>query len=101
MSAVEAPVLYMNGTLDPAAQLSPQFRAALSGERYVLIDGADHQSFTDFAGVLDHPDGLIPPADGFRIVDTYALLFARAVGGDTASEAALGEFVDSRATLTE
>jgi predicted dienelactone hydrolase len=101
LSTVDVPVLYMNGSLDPAAQHAPEFRAALSGERYVEIAGADHQSFTDFAGMLDNPPELIPPEDGFRIVDTYTLLFAQAVRGDAASEAALAESVDDRATLEE
>jgi predicted dienelactone hydrolase len=101
LATVDVPVLYMNGSLDPAVNAEADFRAGLVGERYVRIEGADHQSFTDFAGQLDHPDGLIPPSDGWAIVSTYTLLFARAVRGDEASNDALRGVIDARATLSE
>jgi predicted dienelactone hydrolase len=99
LADVDVPVLYLNGTLDPAAEDAPLFRDALAGERYGLLAGADHQSFTDFAGVLSHPDGLIDPEAGFRVIDTATLLFAQSVRGDAASEAALDAGIDPRLDL--
>ncbi len=85
LADVAVPVLLMGGALDPGGDGQPfwDVLAADDRHRYVRIDGAGHQSFTDFSGILEDFDGLIDPAEGFRIVDVYALAWARAARGDT------------------
>lgn len=86
LANVTVPTMLMGGGLDPGGDGQP-FWDVLSADdrhRYVRIDDAGHQSFTDFSGLLEDFPGLVMPEEGFRIVDVYALAWARAALGDTA-----------------
>lgn len=100
---VKVPTLLMTGELDPQhAADGADYWAALSpvGHRYVSIAEAGHNAFTDFSGVFED-GGTIDPAQGFRIVDAYALAFAASATGDGRYEAILdGRIeVDTLATV--
>ena len=89
--ALPVPALQMTGELDPGTPADGEaYWATLSGgpHRRVQLLGAGHQAFTDFSGVLDD-GGTIDPAEGFRIVDVYALAALRADAGDSAASTLL------------
>jgi predicted dienelactone hydrolase len=79
---VAVPVLLMTGGLDPGTDGDPTW-ADLDhdGDRRVHLPTAGHNAFTDLGALLD-PDEAIDPAEGERIVRTFALAFAgaRALG---------------------
>lgn len=90
LAAIDRPELLMTGGLDPNPD-SPLFWAGLDGadDRWVQIPTAGHNAFTDLSGALD-PAGAIDPEEGFRIVRTYALAFARSrAEGDPVGEGLL------------
>ena len=93
LSGLSAPVLLMTGSVDPrtGADAAPYWAALDRGEnRHVSIIGGGHQTFTDFSGTLENPEGLIPAEDGFPIVEGHVLAFARRHGlGDTRMQPAL------------
>jgi predicted dienelactone hydrolase len=94
LAAVQPPVLLMGGGLDPGGDAS-NFWAALQdphSDRWLRIDGAGHQTFTDFSGILEDFDGLIDPTAGFRVIDAYALAAVLAAGGDTTVDPLLSTF---------
>ena len=82
-----------DGRVDPrtGADAAPYWAALDRGEnRHVSIIGGGHQTFTDFSGTLENPEGLIPAEDGFPIVEGHVLAFARRHGlGDTRMQPAL------------
>ncbi len=56
----------------------------------VILDGGGHQSFTDYADVLE--DVTLDAAEGFRIVDAFVLAWGeRMLGDDAASDVLDGE----------
>ncbi len=78
LAAVGTPLLHMTGTLDPqtgddAAPIWDALAAADAGHHRVDITGGGHMTFTDYSGVLESMDGLIPADRGFEIVDSYGL----------------------------
>lgn len=83
LATAQGPILMMNGTLDPNTEL-PLIWEGLQGEdrEHLTILGGGHQTFTDFSGILEHMDGLIDPEEGFRIIDAWALAWARVYTGD-------------------
>jgi len=87
LSDLSAPVLLMTGSVDPrtGADAGPYWAALDRGEnRHVSVVGGGHQTFTDFSGTLESPEGLIAPEDGFPIIEGHVLAFARRHGlGDT------------------
>lgn len=80
LGAIDVPELLMTGGLDPGAD-GDAIWADLDGAHDVRVDipTAGHNGFTDFSGALD-PPGSIDPEEGFRIVRTHALAFARMHG---------------------
>jgi len=89
VAAVEVPVLMMDGSLDTGkAEESTWYWDALGGEphRRLHLVGAHHNTFTDYSGLIEQHEELIDPEEGWRIVRTYALAFARFVDGDTSLE---------------
>ncbi|MBA2321907.1 MAG: hypothetical protein H0V89_12225, partial [Deltaproteobacteria bacterium] len=97
VAAVGAPVLVAGGGLDPGGDGSDYWEvlsagAEPAGDRWLRIDAAGHQSFTDFSGLLERFDGLIPAADGFGIVDAYVLGAVQAAGGDASVVPLLSAF---------
>lgn len=87
LSGLSAPVLLMTGSVDPrtGGDAAPYWAALDRGEnRHVSVVGGGHQTFTDFSGTLENPEGLISAEDGFPIVEGYVLAFANRHGlGDT------------------
>lgn len=87
LSGLSAPSLLMTGSVDPrtGADAAPYWAALDRGEnRHVSVIGGGHQTFTDFSGTLEDPEGLIAAEDGFPIVEGYVLAFAMRHGlGDT------------------
>lgn len=84
IGAVSVPTLLMTGTEDqPPGSEVDQLWAALQGEsaRRVTLDGAGHQSFTDFADTLE--DVTMSAEASTRIIDVYGLAWARRADGDT------------------
>jgi predicted dienelactone hydrolase len=93
LSGLSAPVLLMSGSVDPrtGGDTAPYWAALDRGEnRHVSVIGGGHQTFTDFSGTLENPEGLISAEDGFPIVEGYVLAFANRHGlGDTRMQPAL------------
>lgn len=85
IAAIEAPVLMMTATLDqPAGSEADQLWAALSDgdDLGVVLEGGGHQSFTDFADILEDVD--LDAEAGFLVVDGYVAAWARQLHGDPA-----------------
>lgn len=104
LSGLSAPVLLMTGSVDPrtGGDAAPYWAALDRGEnRHVSITGGGHQTFTDFSGTLESPEGLIAPEDGFPIVEGHVLAFAMRHGlGDTRMQPVLdGEVTWSDAAV--
>lgn len=92
LASVSVPVLIMAGSLDgtPPTPSDDYWEALRGGDnRCVDLLGGGHQSFTDFAGILEDPEGLIPPEEGWRIVDVYALAWLQWLSGDEAMRSVL------------
>jgi predicted dienelactone hydrolase len=93
LSGLSAPVLLMTGSVDPrtGADAAPYWAALDRGDnRHVSITGGGHQTFTDFSGTLENPEGLIAAEDGFPIVEGFVLAFANRHGlGDARMQPAL------------
>ncbi|MES2641724.1 MAG: alpha/beta hydrolase [Myxococcota bacterium] len=84
IGAVTRPTMLMTGTEDqPPGSEVDQLWAALQGDgaRRVTLDGAGHQSFTDFADTLE--DVTMSAEASTRLVDVYGLAWARRADGDT------------------
>lgn len=97
LADVVPPTFLMGGTLDPGGDGQP-FWDVLGqdpDDLRLVIDGAGHQTFTDFSGLLETFDGLIDPELGFRIIDVYALAWARAALGD----ATVSDILDGTASV--
>ncbi len=92
-SGLSAPVLLMTGELDPRTgdDAGPYWAALDRGEnRHIELLGGGHQTFTDFSGVLESFEGLMDPAEGFRITIGYVLAFALRHGlGDVSAQPVL------------
>lgn len=104
LSDLSAPALLMTGSVDPRTgeDAAPYWAALDRGEnRHVSILGGGHQTFTDFSGTLENPEGLIAPDQGFPIVQGYVLAYANRHGcGDLRMQPALdGELVWSDAAV--
>ncbi|MDP2313177.1 MAG: alpha/beta hydrolase [Pseudomonadota bacterium] len=83
IGAITTPTLLMTGTEDqPPGSEVDELWAALQGDgaRRVTLDGAGHNSFTDFADVIE--DVTMPAETSTRIVDVYGLAWARQADGD-------------------
>ncbi len=92
--AVSPPLLLMGGGLDPGGDGSEYWGALAAGtdRHWLRIDGAGHQSFTDFAGILEDFDGLMPAEAGFAVINAYALAALLAAGGDASVAPLLSTF---------
>ncbi len=83
IGAVTRPTFLMTGTEDqPPGSEVDDLWAALRGDgaRRLTLEGAGHQSFTDFADTME--DVTMSAEAGFRILDVYGLAWARAADGD-------------------
>lgn len=83
IGAITMPTLLMTGTEDqPPGSEVDQMWAALQGDgaRRVTLDGAGHQSFTDFADTME--DVTLSAEASTRIIDVYGLAWARRAAGD-------------------
>jgi len=90
-----APMFAIGGGLDPGGDASDYWSAlqpADPAHRWLRIDGAGHQSFTDFSGLLESFEGLIDAEEGFRILDAYVLAAALAADGDATVASLLATF---------
>jgi predicted dienelactone hydrolase len=104
-AAVTAPVFLQGGSLDPGGDSQPYWDAIGADPRHLrlVLTGAGHQSFTDYAGILEDFDGLLDPAEGFRLIEVYALAWASAAMGDDRGASILDGSVPvgSAAVLTQ
>jgi predicted dienelactone hydrolase len=85
VAAVTAPTFLMTGTEDqPPGSEVDELWAALQGDgaRRLTLEGAGHQSFTDFADTME--DVTMSAETSARLLDIYGLAWARAGAGDTA-----------------
>ena len=82
LAEIDVPVMLMTGGLDPG-QDGDAIWSDLDGPEdvHIHLPEGGHNTFTDFAGVLDG-EGVIAPEEGFAIVRRYALAFAEAMVGD-------------------
>ncbi|MDP2307808.1 MAG: alpha/beta hydrolase [Pseudomonadota bacterium] len=86
IGAITLPTMLMTGTEDqPPGSEVDEIWAALrdapgDSARRVTLDGAGHQSFTDFADTME--DVTMSAEASTRIVDVYALAWARRADGD-------------------
>jgi len=100
LQAIEAPVLMMDGTLDPATgQDADAIWSGLEGRgnRRVQITGGGHLTFTDVSGTLENFEGLIPAEEGFTIVQAYSLAFGLELLGDKRA----GELLDGAVPVSD
>lgn len=83
LTAARGPILMMSGTLDPNAD-GPLIWEALraEGRLHLSLIGGGHQTFTDFSGILEDTEGLMDPSEGFRVINAWALAYARVHCGD-------------------
>ena len=84
LAQIGAPILHMTGSLDPqtGADAEPIWAALQGGEaRRLSITGGGHMTFTDFSGVLESIEGLMPADEGFDIVRAYGLGWIELHGG--------------------
>lgn len=82
VAAVQVPILTMTGGLDPGANNEEYWEALVGPEhRRVHFEHAAHNSFTDFAGILDQQEGLLDPEQGKTAMAAYALAWVRHLGG--------------------
>lgn len=93
LSNLSAPALLMTGSVDPrtGGDAAPYWAALDRGDnRHVSVVGGGHQTFTDFSGTLESPEGLIAPEQGFPIVQGYVLAYANRHGrGDRSMQPVL------------
>ncbi len=84
LGALNAPVLLQTGSVDPrTGDSSAPYWEALGGDDrhlHLEITGGGHQTFTDFSGTLEDPEGLIEAEPGWTIVKAVTLAFARRHG---------------------
>ena len=90
--SVRGPVLFMSGTNDQVGQQDQWDGMDQIDFTWIELDGACHQTFA--TGVCDTLDS----AEGFAIVDTYALAFARSVLFD---DAAVSGILDGTAVVSD
>jgi predicted dienelactone hydrolase len=91
LESIAIPTLLMTGQLDPENDGDGALYKAFGlarGDHAVQLLGAGHDSFTDFAGALD-PSETLAPADGWTLIDAYALAFASHATGDDRFDALL------------
>jgi predicted dienelactone hydrolase len=83
LESIELPVLHMTATLDqgPGSEGDSIWAAFDKPRNYrtILVDGG-HQSFTDFAGILEQVP--IDTEEGFKIIRAYTLAFAGSLQGE-------------------
>lgn len=90
LGAIDAPFLQMTATEDqpPGSEGDDIWDALHDGDDLrVIIEGAGHQSFTDFADTFE--DVSMDAEDGFVIVDAYVLAWAEQARGNDALAAIL------------
>ena len=93
--SVRGPVLFQSGTNDPVGQQAQWDAMDQIDFTWIEIEGACHQTFA--TGVCDTLEG----PEGFAIVDTFALAFARAhVLGDETVAGILDGTTDVSARVT-
>jgi predicted dienelactone hydrolase len=104
LQAVEAPVLMMDGSMDPpsgnghADEVWQGFSGRGNTRLHIL--GGGHQTFTDMSGILESFEGLIEAEEGARIQRIYAMAFTHVLRGDSDYEAVLsGDFGVSEAAV--
>lgn len=92
LAAIDVPVLLMTGGEDGSVGTDGDpIWADLDGplDLRVHLPGGGHNAFTDFSGTALDPTATLDPEEGFRIVSTYALLFAEdRTGGRVSAEGA-------------
>lgn len=90
LAAIEQRVLHMTATEDqgPGSEGDFLWDNLHDGDDVrVILEGAGHQSFTDYANVLE--DVPLAQAEAWRIVDVYTLAWGQALRGDDAAAAVL------------
>ena len=79
-----APIMMMDGSLDPATGgSSGPLWEGLQGRnnRRVHIMGGGHQTFSDMSGILETFDGLIDAETGDQIVNVFSMAFTQQLDG--------------------
>lgn len=106
LAAVQVPVLHMTGSQDSqtggdSEDIWAALKASGTGAQRVALVGGGHQTFTDFSGQLEEVD--MSPAQGWTIVQAYALGWAKAASGDPERYAPLfsGELSISDSVILE
>ncbi|MFT4622516.1 MAG: putative dienelactone hydrolase [Myxococcota bacterium] len=102
LAAVDVPVLLMSGGRDHTGDKTP-FWLGLDGDddRWVHIERAGHNAFTDFPALLAEGEDLLPDADVWWLIDVYVGAFAATWTGDATPRPLLdGPSVSDDATLT-
>ncbi len=104
IATVGVPVFHVTGSEDqgPGSEADDLWAAlGRADDRRLVLEGAGHQSFTDFADRME--DVPLSADDGFRILDIYGLAWALRVAGDESGAAVIdGETsVSTDATLSQ
>lgn len=92
LGVITAPVLHMTATEDqgPGSEADDIWNAlSKPGSERVILDGAGHQSFTDFADLLEQVT--LDAQDGFDIVNGYGLAFVESAQGKDWASVLSGE----------
>jgi len=99
LTGLTHPFLHLTATEDQpeGSEADTMWEALRDGDDLrVVLDGGGHQSFTDFADVIE--DVPLSAEESFRIVDAYTLAWAWRLGGDPRAEAVIaGEVAVSEA----
>ena len=102
LAAIDRPFLHLTASEDqgPGSEGDDIWAGLDDGDDVgVILEGGGHQSFTDYADLLE--DVPLDAAEGFRIVDAFVLAWGERMRGETDSTAVLdgGEAVSEAATL--
>lgn len=97
VASLDVPALLMTGTLDGSTATSgASYAAQIPDGAWANLEGAGHQTFTDF-WFLETDPNILDHEEAWRIIDVYALAFALELQG----EAEVAGVLDGSETVSE